>query len=706
MAGAEEQYTYGETKFASLNRRLQYSSAEELLAKGLRYHKACYKDVTNKMHIDRAKARFEKGTTTGSAAEIRLKKRGRPSSSDLGESTSTSRRCSREQTFDALRCVICQEDRGSELHNVSTKNMGLQIRNIGQETSNDNLKVRLNSVISSPDPLQAMAEDMKYHLPCVVKAKRAIVKTEKQTETTNVNFGQVLSDLELIEIVETALNDTTENAVLNMNEIHVTYVNLLKEHDFPVSDNHSYKPYLKQLILDNIADVHFSRPSNKTKPEQILSTKLKDHMISSTITADSIKDDFKVLLRAAKILRKDIASSPAWKFNGTFADSKPPPMLNIFCKHAVMGTRKVGNSNREDSIGVSASLLAQHFVGAYKSDRQVSYEPRSEDGSFKQRFETPLSVGLALDIHKNTRSKALVEKLAHLDLAISYKKVMEIETSIANSVLKQMESTGGICLPPWLVQDTFVWFAMDNIDFLESTPCGMNTLHGTAIAIYQPVSPEKSPMIPPIELDRSSKAQTIHDAVGCKTLTCKKPAPEKRKSDCKLLTSKPETDKNKKTDMTWMIGCLNFEEEGEVDVKLTAPGTWGAFNSLLSSSSEKTNVALVPPLIRSPPTDYDTLYTGLMRAHNITTRVMGSEAITVMTLDLQLYDLAMKLWVEREDIRKQFLFRPGFAQDISHQTCPGKEAKAKQAHPTVDSHEDWKYHQVQLEAQTLETNKA
>jgi len=57
---AQQQYTYGETMFASLNRRLEDSSAKELLAKGLRYHKVCYKDVTDKMHIDRAKARFEK----------------------------------------------------------------------------------------------------------------------------------------------------------------------------------------------------------------------------------------------------------------------------------------------------------------------------------------------------------------------------------------------------------------------------------------------------------------------------------------------------------------------------------------------------------------------------------------------------------------------------------------------------------------------
>jgi len=38
---------------------------------------------------------------------------------------------------------------------------------------------------------------------------------------------------------------------------------------------------------------------------------------------------------------------------------------------------------------------------------------------------------------------------------------------------------------------------------------------------------------------------------------------------------------------------------------------------------------------------------------------MGSESITVVTLDMQLYDMAKKLWVEREDIRNHFLFRPG-----------------------------------------------
>ena len=82
---------------------------------------------------------------------------------------------------------------------------------------------------------------------------------------------------------------------------------------------------------------------------------------------------------------------------------------------------------------------------------------------------------------------------------------MEIETGIANAVLEKMDSLGAVFLPPWLVKDTFVWFALDNIKFLESTPFGMNTLHGTALAVYQSAAPDKLPMISPIYIDRSGR---------------------------------------------------------------------------------------------------------------------------------------------------------------------------------------------------------
>ena len=69
-----------------------------------------------------------------------------------------------------------------------------------------------------------------------------------------------------------------------------------------------------------------------------------------------------------------------------------------------------------------------------------------------------------------------------------------------------MDSLGGVFLPPWLVKDTFVWFALDNIEFLESTPCGMNTLHGTALAVYQSAAPDKLPIV----MDRDGWSRKFH----------------------------------------------------------------------------------------------------------------------------------------------------------------------------------------------------
>ena len=78
---------------------------------------------------------------------------------------------------------------------------------------------------------------------------------------------------------------------------------------------------------------------------------------------------------------------------------------------------------------------------------------------------------------------------------------MEIETVIANTVLEKTKSMGGVFRPPWLGNVIFVSFALDNIDFLESTPCGMNTLHGIATAVYQSES-DKSPRTL-LDIDRS-----------------------------------------------------------------------------------------------------------------------------------------------------------------------------------------------------------
>ena len=87
-------------------------------------------------------------------------------------------------------------------------------------------------------------------------------------------------------------------------------------------------------------------------------------------------------------------------------------------------------------------------------------------------------------------------------------------------------------------------------------------------------------MLPPVELDRLSKAQSLQDPVGCQILTCKKPGPTKRKTDCKISTKHHVIYLNRKTDMAWVIECFDFKKDETVNMKPSASGTCGAFNSL------------------------------------------------------------------------------------------------------------------------------
>ena len=106
---------------------------------------------------------------------------------------------------------------------------------------------------------------------CNVQLRQTDTKKEQQPEQTNVNFSQVVSDLEIVEIVETEWHDATRDVGLYMNEICEMYLSL---HTATIPQNPKY--------LHNIPDVHFSRFPDQTKLEQVFSTKLKHHMISST----------------------------------------------------------------------------------------------------------------------------------------------------------------------------------------------------------------------------------------------------------------------------------------------------------------------------------------------------------------------------------------------------------------------------------------
>ena len=88
--------------------------------------------------------------------------------------------------------------------------------------------------------------------------------------------------------------------------------------------------------------------------------------------------------------------------------------------------------------------------------------------------------------------------------------------------------------------------------------------------------------------------------------------------------------------------------------------TWAATKSLLLSHSQnhgRTNTEVVAPLFRASPTDYGTLYTVLMLTQGISAVVVGPERRVLITLDLDLYNRAVK--IQQSVGNKHWLLMPG-----------------------------------------------
>ena len=65
---------------------------------------------------------------------------------------------------------------------------------------------------------------------------------------------------------------------------------------------------------------------------------------------------------------------------------------------------------------------------------------------------------------------------------------MLLETAIANASVDSAKKFDGLYVPPFLINCTFVFFAIDNTDFVEDTVDGKSTTHSTMTAVYEKAS--------------------------------------------------------------------------------------------------------------------------------------------------------------------------------------------------------------------------
>ena len=128
-------------------------------------------------------------------------------------------------------CVICQKS-GGKLRTVAYIQTGKNMLHVANKLTDKSFFIHLSSNNAADE---AIANNVKYHLTCwVLKQREAKLTIQYNTITI------IISDIEIINIIENELRSPSD-ATLNMNNINLTYQNLL-------SSNGQKVPKLSQII--------------------------------------------------------------------------------------------------------------------------------------------------------------------------------------------------------------------------------------------------------------------------------------------------------------------------------------------------------------------------------------------------------------------------------------------------------------------------
>ena len=101
---------------------------------------------------------------------------------------------------------------------------------------------------------------------------------------------------------------------------------------------------------------------------------------------------------------------------------------------------------------------------------------------------TSLPIYVGISVHAKTRKRGLIDTLFDLGLSISYDRVMELSTAMANHVCEQYHCNKVVC-PLNLLRGLFTTAAIENIDHNHISTSATESFHGTGISLFQHPSP-------------------------------------------------------------------------------------------------------------------------------------------------------------------------------------------------------------------------
>ncbi|CAG9759446.1 unnamed protein product [Ceutorhynchus assimilis] len=201
-------------------------------------------------------------------------------------------------------------------------------------------------------------------------------------------------------------------------------------------------------------------------------------------------------------------------------------------------------------------------------------------------------------------------------------------------------------------KQNYIHASIDNFDLNEDTIDGKNTTHCMAMVAFQNHDTDQSFVYENIPREGAyslgmEELQTFTQSI----LKYRKPMQRPEPAPLKKIILDMKTDNiSKKINTTWRL-LRNFEEDAKFP-------NWSEYNNIISENKIPVSDIFYLPFINNPPTEFDTIYTSMVRLVELANAIKQNHII--ITADLAIYSKAQEiLWNNPEPQDKVTLMLGG-----------------------------------------------
>ena len=193
------------------------------------------------------------------------------------------------------------------------------------------------------------------------------------------------------------------------------------------------------------------------------------------------------LMRAAAIIQKVIFQIQH-KLKGSLLDVQydtNPTSLLALVQMIVDGTDIENQTENNTEVRSGALSITQLLL--FSAMKWFIKDSNAVRHNLDREIRLQLYLGLL--IHNKTRKHKLIDVLFEKCLLVSYDRVLQLSTDMANGIIDDFEADGVVC-PIILTERVFTTGYLDNLDHDPMSTLVLTPFHGTALSMTQHITDE------------------------------------------------------------------------------------------------------------------------------------------------------------------------------------------------------------------------